>query len=171
MSDNMIRPIVLYKPYGNNDVLTHYIDEKDYSDSQKRHEVHEILESNRIHYNGLGLAANQIGLEERAFNIDGSTYFNPNVVEYNRDSVDAYSEGCLSFLSIKASIYRPHEITVNYTNLEGEVVNKTLEGLDAVAFQHELDHLNGITMADNIKSKIQRKKFMEKYKKSFNKLK
>lgn len=165
----MIKDIVLYKPRGDNTILTTVIPEQDYNDSEKRQLIHDTLEENRVHYNGLGIAANQLGMEERAFNINGVTYFNPKVIGKAEDSYEPFSEGCLSFLSVRALIYRPQEIEVYYMTLEGEEVTTTLEQLDAVAFQHELDHLNGITMVDNIESSIQSKKFMEKYKKALKK--
>lgn len=165
----MIRDIVLFKPRSDNPILTIPITEKDYSDQEKRTEIHEIIEANRVHYNGLGLAANQIDLNERAFNIKGKTYFNPKVIGKAEDSYEPFSEGCLSFLSVRASIKRPNQIQVSYIDIDGNEVEEELFGIDAIAFQHELDHLEGITMVDNIESNVQRKKFMEKYKKALKK--
>lgn len=167
----MIRDLVIYQPYKPNPILENIIEEKDYSDDQVRNNIHAILEANRVHYKGLGIAANQISLNERAFNIDGKTYFNPKVVGKAEDTYKPFSEGCLSFLSVRATIYRPQHIQVSYTNQEGEFIEDTLEGLDAVAFQHELDHLNGVTMVDNIQSNLMRKKFLEKFKKQLKKSK
>lgn len=165
----MIKDIVLYKPRGDNKILTTVVSEKDYSDPAVRENIHEILEANRIHYKGYGIAANQLAMDERVFNINGVTYFNPKVVGRADDAYEPFSEGCLSFLSVRASIKRSQDIQVSYITLEGEEVNENLTGLEAVAFQHELDHLDGITMIDNIESNIQTKKFMEKYKKAFKK--
>jgi len=165
----MIRDIVLFKPRSDNSMLTSPIDEKDYSDKEVREKLHETLEENRIHHKGLGIAANQLGLPDRAFNIEGKTYFNPKVIGRAEDSYEPFSEGCLSFLSVRATIRRANQIQVSYMDIDGNVIEEELDGIDAIAFQHELDHLEGITMVDNIDSNIQKKKFMEKYKKALKK--
>jgi len=165
----MIKDIVLYKPRSDNSILTTAIPEKDYSDEEIRQTLHQVLEENRVHHKGLGIAANQLGMHERAFNIEGKTYFNPKVLGKAEDSYEPFSEGCLSFLSVRASIKRANEIQVSYIDIEGNVIEEELDGIDAIAFQHELDHLEGITMVDNIDSNIQKKKFMEKYKKALKK--
>lgn len=164
----MIKDIIVYKPYGDNTFLETPVQECDYESSDKRHAVHEILESNRVHYNGLGIAANQLGMHERAFNIDGRTFFNPEVLHVHGDD-KPFSEGCLSFLSVRASIKRSQHINVRYIGLDGDTVEEELFDLDAIAFQHELDHLEGKTMVDNIGSKVQKKKFLDKFKKSLKK--
>lgn len=164
----MIKDIILYKPYGDNTFLETYIEPGNYADDSSRNDIHKTLETNRVHYNGLGIAANQLGISERAFNIDGRTYFNPEVLLTHGDPVP-FSEGCLSFLSVRASIKRSPHVNVQYIDMEGVLIEEELTGLNAVAFQHELDHLNGRTMVDNINSSIQKKKFLDKFKKSLKK--
>lgn len=165
----MIKDIVLFKPYQDNKILENAIEEKDYSDDAYRNGVHSVLEANRVHYEGLGIAANQLAMDERAFNIEGVTFFNPRVINGYGDE-KPFSEGCISFLNVRASVKRQQHVEVEYTDLDGELIKKELFGLEAVAFQHELDHLNGITMVDNISSNVQKRKFLEKYKKQFKKV-
>ncbi len=101
--------------------------------------------------NGIGLAAPQIGLSVRLFvmDIEGRRWacFNPEVLEYS-DILADYTEGCLSFPRESCIIKRPLWIRVRYHDSAGVPTEERLEGLEARCFQHELDHLDGITMWD-----------------------
>lgn len=103
---------------------------------------------------GIGLAANQVGLRDRCFvmNIDGHkwTCINPEIIEMGNDLVE-FNEGCLSFPGESCIITRPNTITVSYIEIDRTVKTEQLTGLAARCFQHELDHLNGITMWDRYK--------------------
>lgn len=98
---------------------------------------------------GIGLAAPQVGLPLRMFviEIDGRNRacWNPRIVSQSQQS-SQYLEGCLSFPGEYCNITRPTEIEVEYQNCRGDVRRETLTGLWARCFQHELDHLDGITM-------------------------
>ena len=104
--------------------------------------------------NGLGLAAPQIGISRRLFvmETDGErrVCFNPEIVSTSGDLTD-YAEGCLSFPGEECKITRPRSVTVRYQTVVGDWVEETLDGMTARCFQHELDHLNGITMHDRAK--------------------
>jgi peptide deformylase len=103
---------------------------------------------------GIGLAANQLGLRNRCFvmNIDGQFWacFNPEIVEMDTDLVD-FEEGCLSFKGESCIIKRPNRIRVRYYDAQAQECTEELTGLASRCFQHELDHLNGITMWDRYK--------------------
>ena len=103
---------------------------------------------------GIGLAANQCGERVRVFImlIDGEFWecFNPEIVEHSTDLAE-FNEGCLSFKGEYVIIKRPSKISVKYYNSAGTLNVEQLEGLPARCFQHELDHLNGITMHDRYK--------------------
>ena len=103
---------------------------------------------------GIGLASNQIGERVRLFimEIDGHLWscFNPEVLDHNNDLVD-FDEGCLSFPGESCIIKRPNTIHVRYYDIDGIEILESLTGLAARCFQHELDHLNGITMHDRYK--------------------
>ena len=103
---------------------------------------------------GIGLAANQVGLRDRCFvmTIDGQDWdcFNPEIIELGTDLVD-FEEGCLSFKGESCIIKRPDTITVRYYDANRVEHTKQLVGLASRCFQHELDHLNGITMWDRYK--------------------
>ena len=103
---------------------------------------------------GIGLAANQCGERVRMFImlIDGEFWecFNPEIAEFSADLTE-FNEGCLSFKGESCIIKRPSAINVKYYDSEGTLHVERLEGLPARCFQHELDHLNGITMHDRYK--------------------
>jgi peptide deformylase len=104
--------------------------------------------------NGIGLAANQVGERVRMFvmGIDGRDWvcFNPEIIQTRNDLTD-FDEGCLSFPGESCIIKRPDVIDVRYYNVNGVEITEELTGLASRCFQHELDHLNGITMHDRYK--------------------
>ena len=105
-------------------------------------------------HRGIGLAANQVGERVRVFVmcIDGHSWdcFNPEILESSTDLAD-FDEGCLSFPGESCIIKRPDSILVKYFNVAGIEIIERLTGLASRCFQHELDHLNGITMHDRYK--------------------
>ena len=105
-------------------------------------------------HKGIGLAAPQIGERFRLFVmlIDGRQRwcFNPEIME-SSTVLTEYNEGCLSFIGDQCTITRPDWVKVTYQNYQGEAEEHTLTGLEARCFQHELDHLEGITMWDRYK--------------------
>jgi peptide deformylase len=102
----------------------------------------------------IGLAANQIGRDVRLFvmSVSGVTRycFNPEITDIEPNSVEM-AEGCLSFKGKHCTIQRPDQILVRYQDPEGTWTQAKLTGLESRCFQHELDHLNGITMWDRQK--------------------
>ena len=123
---------------------------KSCSDDLDRPEMSRILKENMMHYNGVGLSANQIGISERVFimmlNIETEetiTCFNPRIVKRYEDDV-WFEEGCLSFPDEIINIQRPNRIVVKYEDEDKKDHKIKLDGLAARVFQHEFDHLNGI---------------------------
>jgi peptide deformylase len=103
-----------------------------------------------IEHNGLGLSANQLGLPYRAFVIKANPVvacFNPIIVDRG-DEVVYLEEGCLSYPGLSIKVKRPKNIKVRFTQPNGEVVTRTYAGITARIFQHELDHLDGISHVD-----------------------
>ena len=102
--------------------------------------------------NGIGLSANQIGLDAKVFvmgdSVENSTMcINPTVLQYTSDTaVDV--EGCLSFPNVFVKIKRPKEILAKYWNENLEECTVKIEGYSAKCYLHELDHLLGITFKD-----------------------
>ena len=102
--------------------------------------------------NGIGLSANQIGLDAKVFvmgdSVENSTMcINPTVLQYTAETQDDI-EGCLSFPNIFVKIKRPREILARYWNENLEECTVKIEGYSAKCYLHELDHLLGITFKD-----------------------
>jgi peptide deformylase len=106
-----------------------------------------------IHSDGMGLAANQIGITKRFFAIGHESFdvfqkpaiiYNPVLISANKEQ-EVAQEGCLSFPGLLLQVSRPRTVMVRYQNNKGQFLLSRLENLDARCFQHELDHLDGIT--------------------------
>ena len=109
--------------------------------------------------NGIGLSANQIGLDLRMFvaeipDTDGGTkfysIFNP-VVEKIDGEKKLLEEGCLSVPGKYGNVERATRVTVSGFDKYGKPVRIKAWGLLAHVFQHEIDHLNGIVFIDKAK--------------------
>ena len=105
-------------------------------------------------YNGVGLAAPQVGVLKRVIVIDlydGSEQLqlvNPKIVKAK--GKQEVEEGCLSFPNEYAKLIRPREVVVEALNDKGEKVKIVGKDLLAQALAHEIDHLNGILFVDNM---------------------
>ena len=77
---------------------------------------------------------------------------NPKIIETGKEE-GLMTEGCLSFPGLFLKVLRPLNCVVEYVNNKGETVNEKLEGMTSRVFQHETDHLNGITF-DTLVSKL-----------------
>ena len=113
---------------------------------------------------GVGIAAPQVNEAKRIFalHFDENTgenlsfiAINPKIVSHSVEkSYLAAGEGCLSVdRAVPGYVPRYARITIKAFNLDGEEIKMRLKGLPAIAFQHELDHLNGIMFFDHIDSK------------------
>ena len=128
---------------------------------------------------GVGLAATQIGVPQRIVVMDldqresdgegepatrKPRYFvNPEVIWASEETVP-YEEGCLSVPEYYDSVERPARIRVRYLDYDGKAGEEDAEGLYAVCFQHELDHLNGVLFIDHL-SRLKREQAVKKVKK------
>jgi peptide deformylase len=108
--------------------------------------------------NGIGLAANQVGLKVRMFVMgdaenpqQAQAFYNPMVVEH-LDQIIELEEGCLSFPGVYVKVKRPTKILARWQNSKGEWQQGELSGYDCVCFLHELDHLEGIIFKDRVSS-------------------
>ena len=103
--------------------------------------------------NGIGLAANQVGITKRFFAIGHESFdtfqkhaiiWNPQVINSSIEKVIDV-EGCLSFKDVFVKVERPKTIEVQYETTHGKTEFAKLDGMESKCFQHELDHLDGIT--------------------------
>lgn len=101
---------------------------------------------------GLGLSANQVGIEKRVFCVTAGDYkevfFNPEVVEYS-ENTNMLDEGCLTYPGIFVSLKRPVSVTLKYQDVEGVERSQTFSGLTARIIQHEYDHMEGKNFLDH----------------------
>lgn len=120
------------------------------------------------HYNGLGLAANQVGWNYRVFVLEGGlACFNPRILQ-SSEITNHDREGCLSFPGLWLRIHRPERIVAEFYNANGEVQQQEFTGMTARCFQHELDHLNGVvftSLVGNLTLQMARKKQQKLFKK------
>lgn len=105
-------------------------------------------------YNGVGLAAVQIGILKRVVVIDiyddngPIVLINPIIIKTKGER--EIEEGCLSFPNKFAKVIRPEEVTAEYTDREGKRMRVKSKELLAQAICHELDHLEGEVFIDKI---------------------
>jgi peptide deformylase len=137
-------------------------------------ELFELLRDKMIEHRGVGLSASQLGIMTRVFVIGNPNsrdeiigVFNPFILHYDEETV-VYEEGCVSYPGLFIKVKRPRGIRVRYRGWNGEADTVRYEGYTARVFQHEYDHLNGITyqtranryhleQAKNFKNKADRK--------------
>lgn len=118
---------------------------------------------------GVGLAAPQIGVHLRIIVIDVAgkddppnliVAINPLIIHSEGESYE--EEGCLSVPKYAANVRRHDAVVVKALNLDGKEFTCKAEGLLAIAFQHEIDHLDGVLFVDHL-SHLKREMFKKKY--------
>ena len=112
---------------------------------------------------GIGLAANQVGIDLNLFIIDIThteesenthIFINSSIIEFSGDE-ELFQEGCLSLPGIALDVLRPEKVKLRYQTLDEKWHEDEFEGLLARAIQHEMDHLNGVFIVDRV-SEIER---------------
>lgn len=116
---------------------------------------------------GVGLAAPQVGRDERVFVVDLKTsledddevdttklpgplvFINPSITPLDGPEVE-YEEGCLSIPEIREDVIRPESIEVEYLDRSFTPSRLRASGLLARVIQHELDHLDGVLFVDRL---------------------
>lgn len=108
---------------------------------------------------GVGLAANQVGVDLQIFVIDPwwaqkdgqkqpRVMINPQIID--REGEQIGEEGCISLPDIFGNVLRDFKIHYKYTTVDGEEIEDTAEGYEAVVIQHEYDHLQGVVFTDRL---------------------
>lgn len=115
--------------------------------------------------NGIGLAAPQVHHSIRLFVISTpiekpgeegyergpvKVFINPKLSQPSKETWEM-TEGCLSIPTIRAAVERPKEINIEYTALDGSLVQERLTGWEARVVMHENDHINGVLFIDRLK--------------------
>ncbi|MDD3284858.1 MAG: peptide deformylase [Patescibacteria group bacterium] len=141
-----------------NKILRTKLDDIEIFDIEKLQEI--IKEMTRImkKYDGIGLAANQVGLNTKIivieFNDKTMEFINPKITSKSLLKQES-SEGCLSFPKISGIVNRPKNLQIQYQDIEGKKHKIKVSGLYATVFEHEIDHINGIIFTDKIKKFIE----------------
>jgi peptide deformylase len=123
-------------------------------------EIKEILDNmleTMYTNNGVGLAANQVGILKQLITMDTGVkdspkpikMINPVIIEKSREKTE-YEEGCLSFPGITEKIYRPAIVKVKFFDPDGNEKIMEFKGLEATVSQHEIDHLNGVLFTNRM---------------------
>ena len=116
---------------------------------------------------GIGLAANQVGVDMNIFIIDIAhtdenefprIFINGAITKLEGEST--FSEGCLSIPQVALEVIRPETILFKYQDINQKWHEKKFDGLLSRAIQHEMDHLNGVLIIDLVdeiqKAKVQK---------------
>lgn len=118
-------------------------------------------------HNGIGLAANQVGVPYRIFALraapENFVCFNPRIVQPSEAEI-VLEEGCLTFKGLQVKVKRPQHVRVRFQTPNGETLTKQFTGISARIFQHELDHLDGIVFY-NRANRYHREQALKKWKK------
>ena len=138
--------------------------------SKKCREVEEITEKilelgqdmldTMYKYDGIGLAASQVGILKRVIVYD-IKYFeedekpephiliNPVITSRSKAMIEV-EEGCLSFPDVYEKVLRHEKVTVEYMDTKGKKKKINAKDIEAVVLQHEIDHLDGIVFLDRV---------------------
>ena len=125
------------------------------------------------HYNGIGLAAVQVGVLKRILVIDVSskdekkeplTFINP-IIKKVSNKTSIHEEGCLSIPDTFIEIERPKICEIEYIDINGNMKNLKCDGLISTCLQHEINHLDGKLIIDHL-SKLKRDLIIKKISKS-----
>ena len=126
--------------------------------------VDDMIDTMR-EYEGIGLAANQVGVSLSLMVIDLNAInenYSPlpivNIEFLEKDGSVVGEEGCLSLPGIRENIERAQHIKIRYQDIFGETMESEFQDLIARVIQHEYDHLQGKLLVDHISP--MRKKFL-----------
>lgn len=120
------------------------------------HRLADNMVETMAHENGVGLAANQVGVLQRVAVIqmpedeETTVLINPEIVK--REGEREVDEGCLSVPGYRGTLLRSVTIKVKAQDRHGKQIRIKAEGLLAQALEHEIDHLNGIMYIDHLDS-------------------
>lgn len=121
-------------------------------------EIDELIEDLKISMEereGMGMAANQLGVDKQVFVMkkedqeEPIVCINPRIIEASKE-MESDQEGCFSLPGFAEFVPRHKKISVFYRHPTGDSATETLVGMDARVFQHEYDHVMGKTFLDRV---------------------
>jgi peptide deformylase len=135
-------------------------------DDEVRALLADLWETMRV-ADGVGLAANQIGVARRVavVSVDGTDYALVNPVVVEREGKAKLEEGCLSVPDLYADVTRPARVVVEAADERGVVRRVEGTGMLSRALQHEIDHLDGILFLDRV-GPLKRHRLLAEWQKS-----
>ncbi len=139
-------------------------------DDEIRQLVDDLFETMRA-AKGVGLAANQVGVNRRVAVVDVGeesppplVLINPRIVETSA-ATETAEEGCLSIPEIFGEVTRPQTVMLEALDRDGSPYRVTVFGYKARAVQHEVDHLDGVLFLDHL-SAVKRSLLLAKWRKA-----
>ncbi|WP_457626420.1 peptide deformylase [Persephonella sp.] len=156
-------------------ILKQKMKEVDFFGTDKLKDYVDIMFSRMYELEGVGLAANQIGIPYRIIVIDTSAreeetenkeegvkivLVNPEIV--HKEGQIESTEGCLSFPGVQITIPRAKRVIVKAKDVEGKDIELDAEDFLAVVLQHEIDHINGIPFIKYL-SPVKKRMVLDKY--------
>lgn len=133
-------------------------------------EFSEILSKLMWEYDGVGLAAPQVGknirmiiitqwkITKKEYGLIGeSVMINPKIIQASQE-MTLSTESCLSLPWLEGKVKRHKSIQVQYTDIKGNQQTKKVKDFNAFIIQHEIDHLNGILYADKVVGELKKTK-------------
>lgn len=119
--------------------------------SEKTQAFIDELMDTMVVENGVGIAAPQVGVHERIIIVETphgiQAFANPEITSRSVRMVSSI-EGCLSVPNVAGTVKRNSSVKVQALNRQGEPVEIKANGLQAIIFQHEIDHLDGVLFID-----------------------
>lgn len=119
-------------------------------------ELIDDMTETMFYANGVGIAAPQIGLLKRiaVVSVDGDKIYelvNPEIIKAS--GTQCGTEGCLSVPGVNGEVVRPKKVAVKALDRKGQPHVYKVSDYEAVAFCHEIDHLDGVLFVDKMKTK------------------
>lgn len=156
-----ILPITIY----GDKILSKIVDKVKAVDDELIVEIRDMFDTMRK-ADGVGLAANQVGLNKSFFIIDLQpvegyenskplVFINPEILLYSDEEV-IIDEGCLSLPNLRAEVSRPEAIKIKYLNTDEEEVELEADDFLARVILHEYDHLIGKTIPDRLSADVKK---------------
>lgn len=161
-------------------ILKQKMKEVDFFGTDKLKEYIDVMFKRMYELEGVGLAANQIGIPYQIIVLDTSVreeetkekeegikiaLINPQII--HKEGEIESTEGCLSFPGVQITIPRAKKVVVKAKDVEGKDIQLDAEDFLAVVLQHEIDHINGIPFIkylSPVKRRIVLERFMKKRK-------
>ena len=128
----------------------------DIIDKKTKNEIEYMIET-MFFFKGIGLSSTQVNINKRIIIISinekqkSMTLINPMIIN-NKSKIIQSREGCLSFPGIFVSIKRYKSILVKYKDINNTIKITNFDNISSICIQHEIDHLNGITIYERISS-------------------